>query len=124
MAVTSSSGADTPSNSRPLRITSLRRQRQIQPRIAQAGIIDDELMRAVIGVEIVRQVPQVVHQRVRCALRRALPDDFRERAHALDQLQLLRLDEPAQAASRGATSWVSPRSLSCRITLATRACAY
>ena len=43
----------------------LRREREIEPRIAQAGILDDELVRAVVGVEIIRQVPQIVHQGVR-----------------------------------------------------------
>ena len=40
--------------------------------VAQPGVLDDELVRAVIGMKIVRQVAQVMHQGVRCALQRAL----------------------------------------------------
>ena len=33
-----------------------------EPRIAQAGILDDELVRVVVGMKIVGEIAQVMHQ--------------------------------------------------------------
>jgi len=63
----------------------LRGKRENQPRVAQPRIVNDDLMRAVIRVEIVRQVAQIMHERMRRSLERALLDDLGIDTQALDQ---------------------------------------
>ena len=66
------SGADTPRSLRPLRITIWVASARSSRASRSAAVLHYELMRAVVGVEIIRQVAQIVHQRMRRALRRAL----------------------------------------------------
>src|ERR1039457_5604292 len=69
----------------------LRGARENQARVAQLRIVYDDLMRAVIRVEIVRQIAQIMHERMRRSLEGALLDDLWIEAQALDQRLFLRL---------------------------------
>ena len=53
-------------------------------------------MRAVVGVKVVGQIPEVVHQGVRRALHGALLDDLGIEVEPLDQQHLLRLGQPGE----------------------------
>ena len=74
------SGADTPNRTQAVANHDLCGQRQIDPRVAQRRIFDEELVRAVVGVKIVGQVAQIMHQRVRARAAGRIGERFRERA--------------------------------------------
>ena len=64
--------------------------------MAQRLILDEKLMRAVIGMEIVGEVPQIVYERMGRAFESAIFDGLREAGEPLDELDLLRLREPRE----------------------------
>ena len=102
----------------------LRGERETHARIPERRIVDQELVRAVVGVEVVRQVTQIDHQRVRCAVQGGVLDGLRKRAEALDQPLLLGSTAKPSAARPRAASCTMPRSCIWRRTLDTRAWAY
>ena len=71
------SGAETPSRLQAVAYHDLRGERETHARIAERRIVDQELVRAVVGVEVVRQIAQVAHQRVRCAVHGGVLDGLR-----------------------------------------------
>ena len=77
-------------------------QYQRESRITQRGIFDDPFLRVVIGVQRIRKVAQVVHQRMRRAIERGALHDlwiFRERG---DHRLLMRIAEQRQARAAAA----------------------
>ena len=69
---------------------------EAQSRIAQRLVLDQKLVRAVVGVEVVRQIPQVMHQRVGGPLQGAVLHGLGIAREALDELDFLRLGEPRE----------------------------
>src|SRR5690606_31030170 len=76
----------------------LRRRDQGEARIAYDLLVNDERVGVVIRVKIVREVAQVVHQVVRCAIRGGELDDLRVPAHRTHERFLVRLRERAELA--------------------------
>ena len=62
------SGADTPEQRQAVAQHLLHAEHQRQARVAQRGVLDDECLGVVVGVEDVGELAQVVHQRVRRAV--------------------------------------------------------
>ena len=103
----------------------LRGERKTHARIPQRRIIDQELMRAVVGVKVVGQIAKVVHQRMRGTIRGGVLDGLGKGK----EMRLMSLCScgsltEASAPSPRAGSCTMPRSSIWRRTLETRACAY
>ena len=95
------SGADTPNKLETVANDDLSGEGEVEARGSKRRLVDEDLVSAVEGVKVICQVAQIMHQGVRCAIRRALLDDFRERAQALDQLLFLRFDQQPERARSG-----------------------
>ena len=101
-----------------------RRGDQVQPRVAQADVVDDELVRVVVSVEVAGEVAQVVRELMRLQRARRGFQQLRIVGEAADQRFLVRLGQPRDVALADLALVRVPFSCSWRNTLQMRACAY